>query len=380
MGISTREPDAEHVRASLGEVLAGRAAVSDVERLRPWFVFRCRVTGEGWPQTVVVKTRRGAGAGRDGNAQQLPTEQAALEFLDALGWTSSPRLLASDLARELLVLEDLAPRTPLSALLEERGSLAARDALQAFARALGALHAATRNQEARFYARRRALGPLEPAGDRERHITARCTEARDQMLSIGAEPSTGAEHELVQALNALNGPGPFVVLSNGDPHTNNFLVAGCDGRMIDFEDAGYRHALMDAASLYVPGPLWITVGDPIASGLEDAYRAALREGVPEAEDDAAFGSALGAACLVSAVLRAGRFRTLDQRPAHDDSRKQLVSMLESAARVAEAHRALPQLCGWTQACAQTLRRRWPEADVDFSRYGSYAPRVRRPPT
>jgi len=75
--------------------------------------------------------------------QQVLTEQAALEFLAELGVQITPRLLASDIGANILVLEDLAPRVPLAAILQSADSEKAKVGLSAFARALGELSAAT---------------------------------------------------------------------------------------------------------------------------------------------------------------------------------------------------------------------------------------------
>jgi aminoglycoside phosphotransferase (APT) family kinase protein len=142
-------------------------------------------------------------------------------------------------------------------------------------------------------------------------------------------------------LEELNGPGPFIALSHGDAESNNVLVhesGPADARLIDFEAAGYAHALIDAVCLHVPGPGWISVGDPVAVGLADQYRRALARGVPEAQ----------------------------------------VETLESAARTAEAHRALPHLAGWVRRTAGVLRRRWPDAHLDltdWTRFPPYSPRL-----
>jgi hypothetical protein len=47
------------------------------------------------------------------------------------------------------------------------------------------------------------------------------------------------------------------------------LIGPDDGKVIDFEFAGYRHLLSDVACLYVPGPQWMAVGDPSKDGIED---------------------------------------------------------------------------------------------------------------
>ena len=171
-------------------------------------------------------------------------------------------------------------------------------------------------------------------------------------------------------MDELTQPGPFLALSSGDADANNYLIAGGEGRLIDFEAAGYRHAVEDAVCLHVPGPHWLTVNDPIADGVEAEYRAALSGSVPEAMDDARFGAAMAAACLVFAIIRVHRFPKLDARGAGVPGRLQVVSTLEAAARAAAAHRSLPHLRGWVLEAATALRRAWPDADVDL---GTYAP-------
>ncbi len=56
---------------------------------------------------------------------------------------------------------------------------------------------------------------------------------------------------------------------------------------------------------------------------------------------------------------------------------QSAKTLESAARAAEAHRALPHLAGWALRAADALRRRWPDADLDLTdrvMFPPYSPR------
>ncbi|MFF5262201.1 hypothetical protein ACFY4C_24965 [Actinomadura viridis] len=147
-------------------------------------------------------------------------------------------------------------------------------------------------------------------------------------------------------------------------------------RLIDYEHAGYIHALNDAVCLYVPGPGWMSVGDPAAMGTADAYRLALAQGVPQAEDDRRYGFALASACMSFALVRLERLRSVDARPPGDDSRHQLIATLESAASTASAHRALPALAGWARHLAGLLRRRWPDADLAPGTFPPYTPRRR----
>ena len=334
-----------------------------------WFVARCFLASASAqvPPSVIVKVLR------DGPSPSDPSpvcrEQVALEFLTELGLGLTPRLLASDLDARILVLEDLVPFIPLAEILKGDDSSLAKEGLGVFTRTLGTLHRETIGHRASYYAQENKM-QFRPDW--------RWSETRGHMASIGVKASDKVEAELTAGLAELRGPGPFLAFSNGDSTEFNFLVHGANGRFIDFEGAGYRHALIDARYFYVPSPEWITVGDPIADGLEEAYRSALSERVPEASDDRRFGFAVAASCLLFAIgCRLGeRFPRLDQRRRGDHSRVQTVWTLELAADVAEAHRTLPHLQGWARKVASALRRVWPDADVDRGGFLPYTPRVR----
>jgi aminoglycoside/choline kinase family phosphotransferase len=311
----------------------------------------------------------------------LRTELAALQFLsDDIGTELAPRVIAADTAAGFLVLEDLAPRVSLDQLLRRDGPAAHADRLTAFARARGELSAATAGRSVTYYARRARLGPVDAAADLTGRLAPLRQEAIQHAAAFGAPPSGRAVHELTMSLAALDAPGPFLALSNGDAEANNILLHAsgpADARLIDFEFAGYTHALTDAVCLYVPGPAWLTVGDPAATGLADHYRRALARGIPEAEDDRRYGDGLAAACVSWALVRLGRFAQLDTRSPGDHSRLQLIATLEAAAHTAETHRALPHITGWIRRIAAVLRRRWPDANQDFAdseRFPPYQPR------
>ncbi|MEV4106694.1 hypothetical protein [Nonomuraea sp. NPDC049695] len=347
-------------------------------RLEPWRVARARTDRD---ETVIVKWTGPHVDGRHSEAWRLCTEVAALRFLsEDLGADLAPRVLAEDLPGGRIVLEDLAPRTALDGLLRRDGADAHLERLTACARARGELGALTTGRAEPYYRRRAALGPVDAEADRLGRVARLRAEGVPQAEVLG-EPITGAvEHELASALETLADPGPFLVLSNGDAEANNVLVHADgppDARLIDFEFAGFTHALHDAVCLYVPGPAWMSVGTPAAAAQRepaDAYRRALAAGVPEAEDERRYGTALAAACVAFALVRLWRLSVLDARPAGDNSRTQLVAVLEAAARTAEAWRALPRLAGWCHRLADALRRRWPDADVDLAALAPYTPR------
>ncbi len=159
------------------------------------------------------------------------------------------------------------------------------------------------------------------------------------------------------------------------PGVNNYLVdADGDGRLIDFEAAGFRHAISDLVNdLYIPGSMWLTVTDPVSNGVEEAYRNTMAPVVPQITDDRTFGHALAGAGFISAAARLG-LPKLDARPFGDHSRLHRIATLQAAAETAERHRSLPHLTGWSRAAAEALRRRWPDADIDVDTLDDYTPR------
>lgn len=352
------------------EVHGQPVTVEQWDRLEPWAVARTRLSG-GRDGTAIVKWVRSGEGERRTERWRLGAELAALRFLaDDLGLAIAPRVLAADLGAGLLVLEDLAPRVALDQLIRRDGAAAHLARLEAFARILGELGAAT-------------AGRANPAADSRRGLGA-LWERTHEVAALVEVPIAGrVVGDLAAALDELNSPGPFLALSNGDAEANNVLVhesGPADARLIDFEAAGYGHALRDAVCLFVPGPQWLTVGgtsDPIIRDLREQYRQALSRGIPEAQDDRLYGFGLAAACASWALLRARRIAVLDGRPEGDGSRLQLVETLESAARIADDGRVLPNLAAWLWRTAEALRLRWPDADVDLAdtaRFPPYSPR------
>jgi hypothetical protein len=350
----------------LSDAFGVTVAIRHVERLAPWFVSRVYLADQGSsvPPSVIVKWSREHPSDIRTDPTQVLTERASLEFLAELDLHVAPRLLAADDDAGILVLEDLAPRVSLYELLRT-GDHKAPLGLQTFARTMGELHAATAGRADAYYDRRESLGPVDPSYHRRRIVGESWTWTLPRLDAFGVHLSVSAEAEMALVRDILLEPGSFIAFSNGDSGANNFFVDGSDGRIIDWEFGGYRHALIDAACLYVPGPIWMSVADPTASGIDDIYREALTGGVSSATDDDVFAPGMAAACVAMAIERLERLPKLDARPAGHESRAQMVSTLEAAARAAEHLRSFPHLTGWAYAAASMLRRRWPDADREF---------------
>lgn len=363
----------------LTDFYASPVTVDHWKQIEPWAVARVWLRRDtvALPRSVVVKWIPDGQREALTASWRLRTELAALQFLeDDLGIGLAPRVIAADTALRFLVLEDLAPRVPLDQLLRRDGAAAHSDRLAAFARARGALSAATAGRAETYYARRAVMGPVDTAADRTGRLAQLWEGAIEQASVLGVPLGSRAAHELTAVMGELASPGPFLALSNGDAEANNLLLHAtgpADARLIDFEFAGYAHALTDAVCLYVPGPAWLTVGDPTTTGLADEYRRTLARGIPEAQDDRRYGYGLAAACVSWTLVRLHRFALLDTRAPGDHSRLQLIATLESTARTAENYRNLPRLTTWIRRLALVLRRRWPDVDQDLADSARFPP-------
>jgi hypothetical protein len=341
-------------------------AIASLERLEPWAVARVHLAGEtgDYPSSVIVKWLRENAQHVRTDASQLATERASLEFLDRLDLGVAPRVLAADDQAAFLVLEDLAPRVALFDLLAV-GHEQALPELHAFADTMATLHAATVRDADRYYEHRQSYGRADPRRDRLCVYGFEWRWSLPDLRVVGIDNHNDVHAEMQVVRDTLVADGPFVALSNGDAGANNFFVENADGRIIDWEFAAYRNACLDAACLFVPGPMWMTVADPFVIGIDVTYRARLAAGLPAADDDERFGLAMAAACLVHGIVRLDRLAKLDARPQGHESRQQMIATLEAAVRAAVHFAALPRLAEWTADAAAALRRRWPDADRTF---------------
>jgi hypothetical protein len=273
-------------------------------------------------------------------------------------------------------MEDLGDGTSLSDLIQTRPLEQSLPHRVQFAKALGRMAAMSSGKQSEF-----ADADLSLMSRDGYPSTKRLNEISNALGII----STLSEVELTRLVqddirdifNALIQPGPFSALTNGDVETNNFYVSeGQGSKIIDFESARYTHALTAATWIYVPGPLWLSVLDPSASLIEDAFRTELCAGIPQATCDRLYGSGLSAACLAMALDRLERLSKLDRRDSRDHSKIQLLTTLAAAGDLAFRHRAFPALAEWIELVALWLRTRWSEARDELPKLVPYAPRIR----
>jgi hypothetical protein len=225
---------------------------------------------------------------------------AALQLLDSeREQLNVPQLLADDVARGAILLQDLGSQVPLADLLERPGDAEVDPALISLAEQTGRLHAATAGR------RKAYLDLLHPLGaeaiDRV-DIVAPLRAVWPHLVALaqdwGFHPHPECERELQQICNALAQAGPFLALAHGDVGAENALVNRGTTTLIDFEFAGYRHALLDGVAWWMGFPTSRCSGKlptSVLQRMDDAYRCELIRGCAAASDDRAYESARAAA-------------------------------------------------------------------------------------
>jgi hypothetical protein len=379
------------VEDALSARFGTRVRLAGVEDFPYARVSRCTLDAPGGatPPTVVVRVPRDDPA-RSGLAR-LGNERAALELLRAVGSHLAPQYIAGDATGGFLVTEDLGPYPSLLDLLLGDDAGAAHRGLLAFARGLGQLHAQTAGRASEYAARPAAPGPGAvflgggvPVADRWRSV-------RDAVARLGLPPPLGVEDDVEAVGRALGAPGTLLALSSGDPSPVNCKVVAGAVRFFDFEDAGFRHALLDATVLRY---LYPTGGPPwrlpleVAGPLEPAYRAAAAPGCPGVLDDAAYEQGMAAAGAAWTILRLARLPRVEAGPDRDrwplvppgwsgpipsrSRRRQLVAILETWVDSARRAGTLETLAGWSERLIGALRARWPEAAEDLPLYPAFS--------
>ncbi|HLK57984.1 MAG TPA: hypothetical protein VKU00_15560 [Chthonomonadaceae bacterium] len=318
---AARQKDATALAAAAERVLTATfnapVTLGPPEILRDQYrngVVRCPVVAgpSGLPGSIVAKIAVGEGedlydAEKDTSgctAWRFYNEWAGNRFLNemAIEPPLNARLLAGDRTEGLFILEDLGNGDALSDVVQRSDPQAAERALFDYARALGRMHAATIGHADAWRQVRLAIGGTEQ--EREPLGSGWLKENIAPFLEMCAElevpVAAGFEEDAETVRQTLDAPGPFEAFSPNDTCPDNHrLMPDGSLRFFDFEFAGYRHALLDASYLQVPFPTcWCVNRIPadLVPRLEEAYRAELARGCPEASDDALFCAAMSHAC------------------------------------------------------------------------------------
>jgi len=353
----------------------------------PWpWVVRCTLRGgsDVLPPSVIVKLRRPDDHPRSGLAR-LHTERAALEFLTAIGSTVAPRLLAVDDQIGLLVIEDLGTSPALDDLLVARDAAAAEHGLRAFATVLGQLHASTVGLAADYEQLRSRYGPIDPQCEQPDSLDGGLDRAWRDLQAIATERTylprpAGVEADVDELFAMLAAPGPYLALSNGDVCPQNCRLTAAGPRLIDFEAAAFRHALLDATALRFPFqacPCWSRLPADVGRHAEAVYRAELARACPDVLDPASYHRGMTAACAAWTIDRLVRLPKLEQvdtpHPMGFSRRGQVLDAIGTTVAAAQQSGSLQHLAGWLDTLATALRRRWPELPASQAIYPAFRP-------
>lgn len=323
---------------------------------------------------------------------RLRNEQAALQFLSAIGSTLAPRFIAGNASAGLLVTEDLGAAPSLLDLLLGDDREAVCQGLLAFARGLGTLHAQTAGRASAYAVRRAQLGPTDPEAEDAAvrlDVAASWRQVQGAVAQLRLPRPCGVDHDVAAVVHTLATPGAYLALSSGDPSPINCTIAQGTARFFDFEGATFRHALIDASVLRylypTGGPPWRLPRD-LAYSIELAYREALAPACPDVRA-AAYDGGLVAASAAWTILRMVRLPKVEAGPDRTpwllvppgwsaplptrSRRRQLVAIIETFIVSARRAGLFAALTVWCDNVVAALRARWPEASEEMPLYPAF---------
>jgi hypothetical protein len=373
--------------AALSKAFGGPVMFGDIESLRDRYrnrVLRCAVrqAPPATPSSVIVKAAVGEGDDiynpeKDevgGTAWRFYNEWAGTRFLNGLAADPphSARLLAGDRAAGLFVLEDLGPGACLADVVQGSDAAQAEAALMSYACALGRLQADTLGGEAEWRRLRLEIGGLEAVRERDgaRWLRENVETFRKFCAELEVGLAPGFDEEIEAVRRTLDEPGPFHVFSPEDTCPDNHRLMP-DGtlRFFDFEFAGFRHALLDAAYFHLPFPTCWCVNrlpDDLPHRMEAAYRAELAQGCLAAQDEARFHAGMSHACAFWTISTISwNFEEVlkeDGEWGIATVRQRHLLRLETFAALVSRYGCLPALAETAINLHARLRALWPEVE------------------
>jgi hypothetical protein len=318
-------------------------------------------------------------------------ELANLRFFDDLRdqFDFGPRLYCCHRGAGFLIIEDLGDHQTLREILQGNDSRVALDALVKFARYLGKVQVATIGKESAF----RTL-QVDAAGSSlpivaNQNIRNAIRELEACLDALRIKPPVGFNRAISKLQVAIhNECSPFRTWIHCDLRPLNVVyLESTQVQLLDYEFAGFGHALLDAVSVrmaFPPPPVPVinsgqTVPPSVLHRFEAAYRSELILGIPEATDDACFHDALVQACAHWALIkllsmwqiylkeRLAQGESYDSqddiaqhKAAYARFRQQGVAYLQRFVETAEEFEQLPTIRVAAQMVIAALLKVWPE--------------------
>ncbi|MGW0181518.1 kinase [Nocardia sp. NPDC003345] len=264
-------------------------------------VLRVRVAENAFslPRTLIIKQVRGSVADPK-NVTITPgvasvdsaflREAVSYQFTTALSRGERPGayLIAHSLPERLLVLSDLGDNTRLTDVLRSGAEPATRNAMMAFAQALGRMHAATIGREPDFVALLRRVDVTHRVDGIAQQAEAAVAEVPGLLRrEFGLEVPDEVTEQIAHGARLFSG-GRFRAFSPSDLCPDNVIINDEGARILDYEWGGYRDATLDIAYALVsfPGCLCdIELSRERAAQMVEAWRAEVVGVWPALADD-----------------------------------------------------------------------------------------------
>lgn len=328
-------------------------------------VFRCRVQGTGaLPKSIIVKRIKDPL-----DPVRGLTEWASLAFLSQLADEPpvAPYFWGGDAEHLLFVMEDLGEESSLEYILRSPDSSRATSMFCALARQMGRLHATTMGREHQF---ERLCEDLSLARVSSRFQEAEqwlkdCHKVEDWCRELSYRPPAGFEQACLRIAETFAHPGAFLALTHGDPAPTNNQIHGSTVYLVDFEYAGYRHALYDLTGWNILCPLPKACVDLMSHQL----RAAMFPTCSAVGDDEIYQTAWAMLCSyrAMALLSWMPVRLIEHNLPWADNWSRREAMMVALFRWEEAARGVRGLEVVAEMAAQLFRRcqlLWPDIRVE----------------
>jgi hypothetical protein len=328
-------------------------------------VFRCQVQGEGtFPASIIVKRIKDPL-----DPVRGLTDWASLAFLSQMAnaYPVAPHLFGGDAEHQLFVMEDLGEEGSLERLLHAPDSSRAITMLCALARQMATLHATTMGKEHQFecVCEDLSLASVSSRFQEARRWLEGCQKVERWCRELSYLLPAGFEQACIRIADTFTHPGEFLAFTHGDPAPTNTYLSGSTVYLVDFEYAGYRHALYDLTGWNILCPL------PRACVRLMSYhlRTVLAPACPAAGDDESYQTDWAILCTyrAMALLSWMPFCLIEHNESWVDEWSKREAMVAALSRWEEATRGVKGLEVMAVVAAQLLRRcqaLWPDIEAD----------------
>jgi hypothetical protein len=268
--------------AALGVLLTDSRDLGGSERSA---VRRCWMAEGG---TVVLKTYPDTAEGRESFA----AEAAGLALTGDAG--TGPRLLAASQPDRLIVMTDLGSGPSLADLLLAGSAQAVGAAVLDWANACGELAAAMAGREDELAGLHATYRSGQDPGTAVHFLQRSIGEIPDLLAGLSIPAPAGLGADLADLATMLQS-AQYPVFSPGDICPDNNLVTDRHVMFVDFENAEFHSAFLDAAYLRMPfSSCWCVfrLPDNLQRSAEDAYRGLVGQIHPDLRIDEVWQSGM----------------------------------------------------------------------------------------